>query len=249
MTTTRAAVIAAAGEGPAVVERPLPARGRGEALVRVLAASLNPVERHIAGGHFFDGPPVGPYVPGIEGVGVVEEGDRLAPGTRVRLEVIHPGYGRDGVLAERVVLPEEPDEGDRRSQRMAFPIGDGVDDLTAAAMGVSGFTALMLLDRAEAAGARLAGAHVLVIAATGVVGSCAVQLARARGAARVIAAGRNGERLARLRELGADATVELEDGLGADALRERFEAAAGDRLDVVLEPLSGRPRRAPRPRR
>ncbi len=240
----RAALVRSSSEPPAIVERPVPERRRGEALVRVLAASLNPVERHIWAGRFFDGPPSFPYVPGLEGVGVVEEGDALAPGTRVRVEVVHPGYGRDGVLSELAVLPETPDEADRASQAMAFPVADGVDDLTAVALGSSGYTALMVLERAVAAGARLEGAHVLVLAGTGVVGSCLLQLAREQGAARVAVAGRNLRRLTRARELGADATVHLEDGLTVDDLRERFVDAAGARLDLVVEPLWGDPARA-----
>ncbi len=240
----RSALIRSSSQPPSVVERPAPERGPGEALVRMLAASLNPVERHIWSGHFFDGPPALPYVPGLEGVGVVEEGDALAPGTRVRVEVIHPGYGRDGVLSELAVLPETPDERDRAAQAMTFPVADGVDDVTAAALGTSGFTALMVLERAAGAGARLEGAHVLVLAGTGVVGSCLIQLAREHGAARVVVAGRNRARLERAHELGADATVELEEGLGAGELSERFSDAAAGRLDLVVEPLWGEPARA-----
>ena len=79
------------------------------------------------------------------------------------------------------MLPETPDERDRAAQAMTFPVADGVDDVTAAAIGTSGFTAFMVLERAAAAGARLDGAHVLVLAGTGVVGSCLTQLARAAG--------------------------------------------------------------------
>jgi NADPH2:quinone reductase len=60
----------------------------------------------------------------------------------------------------------------------------------------------------------------------------------------VVAAGRNSERLERARSLGADATVELDDGLAADELRERFSEAAGGHLDVALDPLWGAPARA-----
>ena len=55
----------------------------------------------------------------------------------------------------------------------------------------------------------------------------------------MIAAGRDAARLARARELGADATVELE---GA-RLARRIAAAAGGRLDIALEPLWGAPAR------
>jgi NADPH:quinone reductase len=238
----RAALIEAAGRPPAPADVPRPRRARGEALVRIRAAALNPVELHIWNGHFFDGPPRAPYVIGLEGVGVVEEGERLEPGTRVRVEYVHPGYGRDGALAEYAVAPEEPDDSDRASQASVAAIGDGLDDVAAAALGVPVFTALMCLERAQRAGASLAGAHVLVTGATGAVGSIAVQLAKLMGAARVVAAGRDGERLERARALGADATVSLEPGDAS--LRDRFAEAAGGRLDIALDPLWGAPARA-----
>ena len=193
---------------------------------------------------------------------MVEEGERLAPGTRVRVEYVHPGYGRDGAVAEYAVAPEEPDASDRASQASVAPIGDGLGDVEAAALVVPVFTALMCLERAQRAGAALEGAHVLVTGATGAVGLVAVQLAKLMGATRVVAAGRNVERLQRARELGADATVELGDGAGArdadasgpgtagpaseaaTALRDRFAEAADGRLDVALDPLWGEPARA-----
>ena len=240
----RAAVVQAIGHPPAPADVPQPRRRPGDALVRVAAAALNPVELHIWNGHFFDGPPRPPYVIGLEGVGVVEQGERIAPGTRVRVEFVHPGYGRDGAVAEYAVAPEEPDAVDRASQASVAPIADELDETNAAALGVPVFTALMCLERAEAAGASLDGAHVLVTGATGAVGLIAVQLAKLKGAARVVAAGRNPERLERARSLGADASVELAAGLGREKLQALFAEAAGGRLDVALDPLWGDPARA-----
>jgi NADPH:quinone reductase len=240
----RAAVVKALGRPPAPADVPEPRRRRGEALVRIRAAALNPVELHIWNGHFFDGPPRPPYVIGLEGVGVVEAGELLRPGTRVRVEFVHPGYGRDGAVAEYAVAPEEPDKSDRASQASVSAIGDELDDTAAAALGVPVFTALMCLERAQRAGASLDGAHVLVTGATGAVGLIAVQLAKLMGAARIVAAGRNRERLERALSLGADATVELGDGAAAGELRERFTQAAAGRLDVALDPLWGEPARA-----
>jgi NADPH:quinone reductase len=232
------------GRPPAPAEVPEPRRRPGEALVRIRAAALNPVELHIWNGHFFDGPPRPPYVIGLEGVGVVEEGERLSPGTRVRVEFVHPGYGRDGAIAEYAVAPEEPDAADRASQASVTPIGDELDDTAAAALGVPVFTALMCLERAQRAGASLGGAHVLVTGATGAVGLVAVQLAKLMGAARVVAAGRDRQRLERALSIGADAAVGLGDGPGAEELRDRFSEAAAGRLDVALDPLWGAPARA-----
>jgi NADPH2:quinone reductase len=136
-------------------------------------------------------------------------------------------------------VPERPDGERRESQALAIPLDDATDAVSAAALGASAWTALMLLERAQQAGAQLEGAHVLVVGATGSVGQCALQLARSLGAARVIAAGRDARRLERARELGADATVEL---AGA-RLAQRIAAASGGRLDVALEPLWGSPAR------
>jgi NADPH:quinone reductase-like Zn-dependent oxidoreductase len=244
VSSVRAAVVGALGVPPAPAHVADPTRRPGEALVRIRAAALNPVELHIWNGHFFDGPPHPPYVIGLEGVGVVEEGERLAPGKRVRVEFVHPGYGRDGAVAEYALAPEEPDASDRASQASVAPIGDELDDTAAAALGVPVFTALMCLERAQRAGSSLEGAHVLVTGATGAVGLVAVQLAKSMGAARVVAAGRNPERLQRARSLGADETVELGDDLGAGELRDLFSEAAAGRLDVALDPLWGEPARA-----
>ena len=54
---------------------------------------------------------------------------------------------------------------------------------------------------------------MLVHGATGTSGLLAVQVARALGASRVVAAGRNADGLARAGALGADAPVPLSDGL------------------------------------
>ena len=76
---------------------------------------------------------------------------------------------------------------------------------------------------------------MLVLGATGVVGLVAVQAARLVGAERVVAAGRRRERLARAREAGADAAVELTDrGDLAEALAE---ACGGGGPTVVVDPL------------
>jgi NADPH:quinone reductase-like Zn-dependent oxidoreductase len=240
----RAAVVEALGRPPSARNVAEPARRPGEALVRIHAAALNPVELHIWNGHFFDGPPRPPYVIGLEGIGLVENADRLAPGTRVRVEFVHPGYGRDGAVAQYAVAPEQPEAADRASQASLTPIGDELSDTEAAALGVPVFTALMCLERAEAAGASLDGAHILVTGATGAVGLIAIQLAKLKGAARVVAAGRSRERLELARSLGADASVELAPGLGREKLRALFDEAAGGRLDVALDPLWGDSARA-----
>src|SRR5271165_5173619 len=82
------------------------------------------------------------------------------------------------------------------------------------------------------------GEHVLVLAASGVLGQIAVQAAKLLGAARVVAAARSPEGLARCLELGADAAVRLD---GSDELAAALTDAADGRIDVVVDPLFGEP--------
>ncbi len=219
----RAAVVEEVGSAPRPGEWERPARGAGEALVEVAAAPLNPIEIRVASGSFARRPEP-PYVPGVEGAGRVVESDRLAPGTRVRFEpAALPGFGRHGTLAELAAVEEDS----------LVELPDAVDDAHAAALGVVGITAALAIDRAAIGG----GERVLVLAATGAVGQAAVQLARARGAGRVVAAGRSREGLARALELGADAAVTL----AGEGLADEFEEAAAGPLDVVIDPLWGPP--------
>lgn len=219
----RAAVVSAVGEPPAPGSADEPGRGDGTALVAVEAAALNPVEVRVAAGrHPRRAEP--PYVPGLEGAGTVVESTRYAPGTPVRFEAAGlPGFGVQGTLAELAAVPEE--------SLVELPERVAAD--LAAALGVVGITALLALERA----APFPGERVLVLGATGAVGQMAVQLARAMGAGRVVGAGRSAERLEHVRGLGAEEVVSLELGDLADA----FERAAGGPLDVVVDPLWGKP--------
>jgi NADPH:quinone reductase-like Zn-dependent oxidoreductase len=80
-----------------------------------------------------------------------------------------------------------------------------------------------------------------VLGAKGVVGQLAVQSARLLGAGRVVAAGRDAERLARAARLGADATVDLAVAATPEELTAAFREAAGGDVDVVHDPLWGAP--------
>ena len=203
----RAALIREPGGAPELVaDHPEP----GGPVAEVTAAPLNPVDLSIASGRFYAGPPNTPYVPGVEGVG------RLRDGRRVWFET-GAGYLGDGAMAERAVVHEE----------RAVEVPEGVDDALAGCLGVAGIAAWVpLAHRAQVQ----EGETVLVLGATGIVGGIGVQAARLLGAGRVIAAGRDRERLERV---DADAHVELP--TTAEALQE----AADGPVDVVLDPLWG----------
>jgi NADPH2:quinone reductase len=213
----RAAVIERYGEPPVIREVPEP-NADGASLVEVSAAALNPVDLTIASGKFYAGSPPTPYVAGMEGVGRPLLNGK--PGFRVFFRAMLP----NGALAERAVARDEP-----------VPIPDGVPDGVAAALGTPGFPAYFGLTKL---GRLQKGETVLILAASGVLGTIAVQLARLLGAGRVIAAARDERGLARAKELGADATVDLKQ---TDGLTERIREASGGQLQVVLDPLWGVP--------
>ena len=95
-----AAVLHTLGQPPSYAEHPDPQRGKAGSLVRVSAAPLAPLDLLCASGTSYFGAPAVPYVPGVQGVGVVEESDSVTVGTRVWFTSsagIAPG---DGSLAE-----------------------------------------------------------------------------------------------------------------------------------------------------
>jgi NADPH:quinone reductase-like Zn-dependent oxidoreductase len=219
----RAAIIEQVGNSPRVIEVKEPERGPGMTVIQVAAASINPLDLAIASGRYYGGPPDIPYVPGTEGVGIVVEADSIAAGTRVRFEA----RSGNGSLAERALATEDT----------LIELPEGTDDDLAAAIGVAGLAAWLAL---EWRGKLEEGETVLVLGASGAVGQIAVQAARHLGAGRVIAAARSADGLRRARELGADATVELQ-GQSVDELSDQFRMAAGSELDLVIDPLWGEP--------
>jgi NADPH:quinone reductase-like Zn-dependent oxidoreductase len=169
-------------------------------------------------------------VPGTQGVGTVAEADGAPAGQRVWFSSSAGMAPGDGSLAEFCVVPE--------TALLALP--DGVSDDLAAALGLSAVAAWMALSWR---GQLQPGEHVLVLGASGNVGQIAVQAARLLGAGRVVAACRDPHGRARAAELGADAVADLS-GEDADAVAARLAQAAGDRVDLVLDPVWGVPAEA-----
>lgn len=214
----KAAVIDRLGAAPHPTACPDPPPATGNhVLVKVEAAALNAVDLHIAAGHHRAGPPQLPYVPGIETVGTIVAGPDQ--GLRVRAAVpagLVPGV--NGGMAEFLLT-------DRAT---CISVPDGLDSVAAAAIGVVGTSADLSLRRAGIQ----AGESVLVLGATGPLGTAFLQLARLAGAKRVIAAGRNPERLAQVP--AADGVAVL----GEEPLSERL-ASLGGPVDLVVDPVWG----------
>jgi NADPH2:quinone reductase len=190
----RGAQISELGRPPEPAELPEPVPGDGEAVVEVLAVPLNPIDVAVGTGRHYAGHPELPYVPGCEAVGRKD-------GALVWVHGAGIGTKRGGTLAERVAAPREA----------LVEVPEGADPAVAAALGIAGLAGWMPL--AWRAPVR-EGDRVLVLGATGAVGSIAVQAAKLLGAARVVAAGRDREALERALELGADEAVELDGDFG-----------------------------------
>ena len=214
----KAAVIDTLGAAPRVTAHPDPSPATGNlVLVEVEAAALNTIDVHIASGHHRAGPPRLPYVPAIEAVGTIVAG----PDQGLRVRAAGPAGlvpGVDGGLAELLLT-------DRAT---CVPVPDDLDSVAAAAIGVVGTSADLSLRKAGLQ----AGDSVLVLGATGPLGAAVIQLARLAGAKRVIAAGRNPDRLA---QVSAADGVAL---LGQEPLPDQL-ASLGGPVDLVVDSVWG----------
>jgi NADPH:quinone reductase len=224
----QAAVIETPGQPPNVVDRARPTRPRqNELTIAVTAAPITPLDILCASGTSYFGVPGTPYVPGVQGVGVVEQGTpSIGAGRSVWFATqagMQPG---DGSMCAAVCVDE----------RDVVPLPDGADPVLVAAMGLSAVAAWMGLTWRGELGA---GEQVLVLGAGGVVGQAAVQLARAAGARRVVAAARSEAARVRATRAGADALVHLDDTADIDQLADAIRAQCDGPLDLVIDPLFG----------
>lgn len=206
----------------ALAETPVPTPGKGEVLVEVAAAGVDPGIWHLMTGT----PYVvrlgtglrGPRQPvaGSEGAGtVVAVGDGVAdlvPGQRV-FGALRGSFARYAVARAGSIVP----------------LPDGVTFRAAAALPVSGMTALQAVRRAEVG----PGDRVAVLGAGGGVGSYAVQLA-VRAGARVTGVCSAGK-ADLVRSLGAAEVADY---------RERDVTDRPERYDVVIDTAGNRPLRA-----
>ena len=160
-----------------------------------------------------------PLIPGVDGVG------RLEDGTRVYFGVSRPPFG---TFAERAVT----------NAAFSVRLPDGLDALTAAGIANPGMSSWVAL-RVSRAQFR-AGESVLILGATGAAGQLAVQIAKRLGARRVVASGRDPQALESLKELGADAVISLEQSREALVAAFRGEIVEHG-VDVVLDYLWGEP--------
>jgi NADPH2:quinone reductase len=201
-----------------LVDVPVPATDPGTALVRVMAASINPSDvKNVAGAMKQT---TLPRIPGRDFAGVVEAGPAEWVGAEVWGTGGDTGFTRDGTHAELIAVPV--------ASLRRKPDTLGFDE--AASVGVNYMAAWCGLQAAALA----AGETVLLIGASGGVGSAAAQIARRLGA----------------RVLGADRRTPHRDApitaiaetliIGAEDLRAAVLAATEGRgADVVFDLVGG----------
>ncbi|MFF4345061.1 zinc-binding alcohol dehydrogenase family protein [Kitasatospora sp. NPDC001540] len=189
-------------DGPAglrLQDSPEPTPGPGELLVRAEAAGLTPPLLRTLRGH---GRAPLPHSPGGDLVGrVLAVGEGVTghrPGDRVG------GVAFSGVYAELALVRPE----------FVTPVAEDVPAAEALAVVRSGLVALAALRT----GALAPGESVLITSAAGGVGHLAVQLARALGAERVVAAVGSAAKAGFLHDLGATEVVTYDRLADSDVL-------------------------------
>ena len=243
----KAAVVRSFTEPLAVEDRPVPTPAGHQVLVRMETSGLCHTDIHAARG---DWPvkPSPPFVPGHEGIGIVEAAGaqvtHLAVGDRVAipwlgeacghcdhcvsgwetlcLEQRNSGYSVDGSHAEYALA----------HGTYAVPVPDGIDPLDAAPLTCAGVTTYKAV---KVSGAR-PGTRVL-ISGIGGLGHLALQYARIFGA-ETIAVDVTDEKLALARELGADHVIDARVQDVAEETRRLGGADAAVSLAVSNESFS-----------
>ncbi|MHA3786731.1 quinone oxidoreductase family protein [Flavobacterium hauense] len=212
----KAAVLHQLGTNPKFedFEVPIP-NNKNEVIVNVKAFSLKNLDRGKAAGKHYTSYPSLPVVVGIDGAGVLEDGTKIY------------AWGKTGMLAEQALV--------EKGKWTVIP--DGLDFETAAALPnalVGSDTALLY--RADFQ----QGQTILINGATGFTGKIAVQMAKLRGAAKVVVTGRNQAILEELKTLGADEIISLNRDDNT-IIKQIQESHSQTPIDIVLDYIWGHP--------
>jgi putative PIG3 family NAD(P)H quinone oxidoreductase len=203
----------------AAEQRPVPAPGAGEILVKVAAAGVNRPDVMQRLG-LYPPPPGATDIPGLEIAGeVVAVGagvTRWKPGAQVMALVVGGGYAQYCVAHES----------------HALPVPAGLTAIAAAAVPETFFTVWYnMFERGRLA----ANETALIHGGTSGIGTTAIQLAKAFGA-RVVTTAGSPEKCEACRKLGADVAVNYK---SEDFVAAALAATGGRGVDVVLDIIGG----------
>jgi NADPH2:quinone reductase len=219
-TMTAMAIRAPGGPEMLVPEqRPVPAPGTGEILVKVAAAGVNRPDVMQRQG-LYPPPPGASDIPGLEIAGTVvalgAQATRWKIGDRVMALVTGGGYAQYCPAHE--------------SHALAVP--DGLSLTEAAAIPETFFT---VWHNAFERGGLKRGETLLVHGGTSGIGTAAIQLAKAFGARVIVTAG-SAEKCEAARKLGADVAVNYK---SEDFVQATKEATGGKGAEVILDMVGG----------
>jgi len=209
---------------PVVMDLPKPVVRPGTVLVKVAAAGMNPFDWKMIDGIMNDGKMKHqfPLIMGVDGAGTIEEvGEgvtRFKVGDKIYGQFIHSPIG-EGSYAEYAIVPE-------KSGITKAPTS--ISAVEAAAVPTSGMTAQQLLDKLDLQ----EGKTLLIVGATGGVGSFAVQLAAAQGI-HVMATVSDEAGAERMKQLGAAETVNYKTASLTAQVKEKHPEGIDGLLDLI----------------
>ncbi len=199
------------------LEKPEP--GDGEVLIKVEAAGVNPVDAAVVKGMLNEVIPADfPAIPGWDVAGVVEErgysARRFETGDQVYAYARRPKI-KHGTFAQYIALPESYVA--KRPQKTSAAEAGGIP--------LVGLTAYQSLFDA---GKLQEGETLLILGASGGVGSMAIQLAKWKGANVIGVAGTSNQEY--MKEMGADHTIDYTKGDVGEAVSK----IAPDGVDLIF---------------
>jgi NADPH2:quinone reductase len=219
----RAVTVNHFGGSPSMAEVATPVAGPGQVLIKLAAASINPMDAKLASGEWRPAPVMFPMVLGVDGAGVVEaigEGTtRFYPGDKVFGQLFIPPIGASGTYAEYVAVTAEAP---------LARVPDGVDLVLAATAPTAGGTGLSLVEMVEP----LDDQVVLIIGAGGGVGTFATQFAVRAGA--IVIADINAVAEGRMRSYGVKEAIVR----SQDSAKRAVRRSHPDGIDVLIDLVS-----------
>lgn len=214
----RAVIVEHLGESGTLHEVPVPQPSDHEVLVRITAVGVNPIDWKTRDFGLRNMP----FVLGQDFAGIVvslgPHVSRYAVGERIF------GIARKhGAYAQYTVVPEQSTE------EPTCKIPDSVGDATAAALPTAGITALAGIEKLGVTD----DTTIVIVGASGGVGSFASQIAHERGARTVGIAHSRNEHL--VKPLGLDAFIAYDRTDPIAAIREHYAAGVGAVFDLVSD--------------